>query len=436
MVASTDRMRARKLDKNDYTARNFLLSGGTEYPATGDNTIRRRTGTVQVTEDSTLTGWKFRRAWKNSNSTVFPWWLDLGAPFVSVKLEANPLDPRWIRAGLNNTYCSVYPSTEAYHAGNAGWPADENESAIRTQLFSTNPSAFMSPSDMDALGATAISRVAPTNPLSEGATFVAEIISERKFFAIPGSSLRKERNYRGASGEYLNYQLGIAPLIGGLSEFHAASLKAEEALEQLSRDSGRMIRRGYEFPDVETDTTDVVGGVFPHPDIGLVSKQVSTGTRTTRRRVRKQIWFSGAFTYYLPDKGGLMRSIRELDQVYGVVPGLDTGWELVPFSFVADYFVNLGDVFKNMNSLIQDGLILRYGYMMVTTTVHTHTEWYGPLALNGTKVNTRIAHDYIYTVKQRRPANPFGFGVSDNQLTGRQTSILAALTAVLAKRKK
>jgi hypothetical protein len=229
------------------------------------------------------------------------------------------------------------------------------------------------------------------------------------------------------SGEYLNYQLGISPAIGAITDFREAAERSEKIVSQLHRDSGKPIRRRYSFPTVRsTDTLRTYS--YPYADTPITANVVQTGRVSVNTVTETRKWFSGAFTYHLPKEVGWARSIRELDAVYGVKPGVDTAWELIPFSFVADYFANTGDVLSNINAFASDGLVMIYGYMMAESVKTTSYVWTGPVCLKGQGWTTKtISATIVAKTMQRRKANPFGFGLSDEDLTPRQLSILAAL---------
>jgi hypothetical protein len=99
-------------------------------------------------------------------------------------------------------------------------------------------------------------------------------------------------------------------------------------------------------------------------------------------------------------------------------------WNLAPWSWVADYFANIGDVMTNVSYFSQDNLLLRYGYVMKTlkrSNVYTATgtiPGYGP-------TSTSLETGFVY--KQRVKATPYGFGFNTGGLNNSQWAILVAL---------
>lgn len=284
--------------------------------------------------------------------------------------------------------------------------------------FSAETPPLLSGSELDALGATAISRCAPTDPRVDGSTAIAELFKD----GLP--------NLIGRSGnigsEWLNLNFAVLPIFSDVKNFRESLARSDELLRQLARDSGRVIRRRYHFPVSQTTEKASLSGIVP-TYVGHVvdSSLAQIGTVTTVTKSTIETWFSGAFTYNLPDLG-LGRKLRELDFLYGVVPGVDTAWELLPWSWLVDYFTNVGDVLSNLNAFTLDGLIMPYGYIMSRQIVETEYTWEGLLNINDSFVSRKLSAVLRRTTLQRRPATPFGFGASLD-LTSRQLANLAAL---------
>jgi hypothetical protein len=148
-------------------------------------------------------------------------------------------------------------------------------------------------------------------------------------------------------------------------------------------------------------------------------------TETTRNR-----WFSGAFTYYLPSdystRGAMARQLAMAKKTIGLSLTPDVVWNLAPWSWAADWFFNVGDVLSNVTDWATDGLVMKYGYMMEHTR-SVNTYYYSGFTglKSGHAVPTPLS--LVVETKQRRKANPFGFGLTWGGLSPRQLSILAAL---------
>jgi hypothetical protein len=294
-------------------------------------------------------------------------------------------------------------------------------------------SIHTSDDDLDEEGATAIARCKPTNSVADLATAIGEIYTGGLPHLL-GSSRWKERNKvaRDAGSEFLNQQFGWLPLVNDVRDLANAVAHANTVLAQYERDSGKVVRRRYNFP-IERERSDSVyrsnALCYVVPGNSELSRDMPRGNVNLTVETVRRKWFSGAFTYHLPHgndyRGGMSRDALLAKKLLGLSLTPDTLWNLTPWSWAVDWFSNTGDVISNMTDWATDGLVLRYGYMMEQSTVkHTYT-------ITDSGLIDRNIHvppiSYVTETKVRRRANPFGFGVSWDGLSPRQLSIAAAL---------
>jgi hypothetical protein len=158
----------------------------------------------------------------------------------------------------------------------------------------------------------------------------------------------------------------------------------------------------------------------------------------------KKTWFAGAFTYYLPKVGSswsdqLFRQEAELRHLYGGL-SVNTAWNLLPYSWAADWFTNAGDLIHNLHAFANDGLVMAYGYVMERCELHSFRTVSGAVigrvrVLNDVDTgNNLYSHSlpdvsttYYAKYLRRRRATPFGFGLDVDGFTNRQKAITAAL---------
>jgi hypothetical protein len=327
---------------------------------------------------------------------------------------------------------------------------DENDFVSLYQGFAT------SDLDLYGLGATAISKCIPTNPISDVPTAVAELLSEG-LPGIPGGQfLRGGSSIPSRLGaEYLNHQFGILPLLSEMREFAKAYSRAEELINEYAARAGRKIRKRYDFPVSEstlsvdqgtpiTQSGQWFGGIGQQyiRDFLTPAYGGTPGTRVDTTTKTKKSWFSGCFTFYLPGVGKtfsdkLFREEALMRHLYGGISG-NTAWELLPYSWAVDWLTNAGDVIHNVNAFARDGLVMPWGYIMESCKLHVDRRVEGaafgrmdspPDAFYFPDVVT-TSFDVKYL--RRRKATPFGFGLDVDGFTGRQQSIIAALGLVKA----
>jgi len=292
---------------------------------------------------------------------------------------------------------------------------------------------------MIALGTTAIARTIPTNPVAGAAQFLGEL--REGLPSIPGASLVRRGGPGGVADEYINYEFGIKPIISDLRKFGEASRDASKHLDQLHRDSGRLVRRRYSFPAVRrVEDPVVVSTNYPgSPGLrgGPTGPYLSAQGKLTRQRTyEERFWFSGAYTYYV-DMGDsarsrLRRTEQDLAKLFGTRLNAELLWELAPWSWLVDWKSNMGDVIHNFSALQSDSLVLRYGYMMAHVVIKD-TYLLDGVVLRGGHGGP-LSQVFTTEVKKRVKATPYGFGLDPDAFTTRQKAILAALGVSRAAR--
>jgi len=321
-------------------------------------------------------------------------------------------------------------------------------------MFPYNPTKMSYPSGstssvltLDTLGATAVARCKPTNAAADLSVMLGELFSEglpKLIGASSGLWKDKTRSARKATGdEYLNLQYGWVPIANDMSSLAYAIYAADTILRQYERDSGSVVRRKYDFPsDNSSSFTQLDTFTTPYI-LGGVSGNLLDGTSSARGQVwredsysRRQ-WFSGAFTYYLPDSysrnSEMARIALEAKKLLGLSLTPETVWNLTPWSWMVDWFANVGDVLSNLSDTLTDRLVMRYGYMM-EHTVNRRTYYFtGPTGAK-TRGARPLPVNFVVESKVRQQANPYGFGLNWNGLSKFQLSILGALGITRGKK--
>jgi hypothetical protein len=341
---------------------------------------------------------------------------DIGGPFLAVKRDyEHSSKSGQFRTNTNptnqfaeNVRCTFYAFDQT--VTDASFP----------------PPIFMTDDELAVKGTTAIANVIPTNPISSVLVTLGELRSE----GIPnliGASTWKARTLRAreAGEEYLNYQFGWLPLVSEISDFAHTVLKSDEISRKYESESGKLLHRRFTFP-VENSEPDIYDEENNYPTPGIKTGYwTSTGQGLRQTSVKRRVWFSGAFTYYLPPIGSNERDLAIANKLYGVRPSPEVVWNLTPWTWAADWFVNAGDVIHNISAFSQDGLVMPYGYIMAETVheyLYTHR---GATLKTGGPVD--VWQRLTTTVKQRKRASPYGFGVTFDSFSDRQWLILGAL---------
>lgn len=327
-----------------------------------------------------------------------------------------------------------------------GSPVDNaREWLYNGPVLAANPAARAYPvsihspeGEMDEVGATAIARCKPTNSVADVSTFLGELIKDG-LPSIPLVQTWKDKTelarslQSSAGSEYLNVEFGWLPILRDVRKFSHAVQNADAVLRQYERDAGKAVRRQYYFPVEKTLTSgqvsnDNVKNYIPSIHSPSLLSTSSGKLYRTVETVRRQ-WFSGSFTYHLPsgstNRDKMARQALEAKKLLGLSLTPEILWNIAPWSWAIDWFSNTGDVISNITDWISDGLVMHYGYVMEHTIVkHTYS-----MSVCTVKNRTDMPTSFtlVTETKQRRRANPFGFGLDWDGLSPRQLAIAVAL---------
>jgi hypothetical protein len=301
-------------------------------------------------------------------------------------------------------------------------------------------------STLEDLGTTAIARCSPGNPVADLAVTLGELTQGLP--KIPGASvfegiLKKMKPLKKLGDEWLNFFFGLKPLLSDLGKISDAMDEYDRILEQFERDAGRHVRRSYRFPTETSTTTTSLSGIrsplavhvpvlLGFPSVGGFAPCETLLTREITRRV----WFDGAFQYSLPDwfdshdKEDREKLRRQL--ALGSNFDWETLWNLAPWSWLIDWFTNVGDLITNLQRFADYDMAVPYGYLMEnvlvsdTYTIGPKVSPFGRSCASSIRINTET--------KKRVQAGPFGFGINWDGLSAFQLSILAALGITRGRR--
>jgi hypothetical protein len=265
-------------------------------------------------------------------------------------------------------------------------------------------------------GSTAIARSIPDIPEFSLFRFIGEL--KAGLPKIPLATLAKERKLRNAGGEYLNVQFGIMPLVSDLQNFL-------EALQNPALRAAVKHQLGKEMRVRKTLDKGSTSVKRPLTATEMNTMSVSTGKTGTMETISSyQVWSSCSFAYH--QTAMLDRLLRDLDKQLGGLGAVPTAidvWNLLPWSWLVDWFANFNHVITNLSYLGRDGLYLQRGYIMahakdVEITQQSCIAHNVPISTTGVRTFER---------KYRVKASPFGFGYTWKDFDPFQLSILGAL---------
>jgi len=272
-----------------------------------------------------------------------------------------------------------------------------------------------------------------TKPKASLAQFALELLLDVP--QIPLQLLTQLFRLKSVGKEYLNVEFGWLPLFGDIVKAVHTLNKVDKILIQLKRDSERGVRRKMELWSESTtpESSSNIGYYLPSrpsqwlPDFG------ANAQRTIETHVKKRVWGSGRFRYHFEGYKELGLTSQQLRVISGIEVNPRLVYELLPWSWLVDWYSNLGPIISNWVSMSEDAFVADYAYVMgsieITTTDISSGPYYSSIQ-NGEKGGTSTVSLVTRTrdeYKARYGATPYGFGLNPASFSSRKWAILVAL---------
>lgn len=358
---------------------------------------------------------------------------DSGHPFFTTKTGfhlSHPRFRRWVQAPTGVGKYNHYDGPLYPHLGTR-------------EVYPAIPR--MSDNDIAYYGAKAIANSAPTKPRSSLTTAFGEFLSEG-LPSLIGAGLIQNRlsRIRSSGSEYLNVQFGWLPLLSEIRSIATSLKNASATLRQFERDAGKRVRRSYGFNTQTTGYTEILQDSGQTTLGWFNAKQYDAGFfDVLRQGVRPNklllensksvsIWFKGEFQYFVPRPEGFWERIEEFEKKANILLGTsitpEVLWNLSPWSWLLDWSYNVGDLMSNTTLLADNGLVMRYGYLMRHT--QEFNRFYipdGATVFTGGASPGTISATFSRNTKERFRATPYGFALNPASFSAGQWAILGAL---------
>lgn len=285
--------------------------------------------------------------------------------------------------------------------------------------------------DGSAFAADAYNRMKPTKPSMDLINSIYELKD------IPSMLRQRFRfnNLHELGDFHLALQFGWLPLLSDTISFVNVQRDMQKRLRWLLRHNGKPVRRRVTLADsvsgfVETNGT-AYGSLTPTLATQFYTVQPYWDLKTWNT---DKIWASARFRYWLPGGPRDVEWTRSmLKRLYGLRPTPRNVYKAIPWSWLVDWFTDLGKIIANLEPGVADRLAADYFYVMRETSAHKAYNVKGTLKsyLPGSSafVNVPIDLDTFSTQvnKTRIKGDPFGFNTNQNDLTSMQWAILGAL---------
>lgn len=251
---------------------------------------------------------------------------------------------------------------------------------------------------------------------------------------------------RAAADDYLAFVFGVRPTVNSLDTLAESLNRSRLSAEQVVRGAGirkgtgavgttHMRRRRYE-PTQQRSDIRIDPNTWVQLNYGFDNPYILLGSCVWTTTATQSAWFSGSFRMHAADTVTWLDQCDELfhtiDRITGLGLDIRTAWDLIPFSFMVDWFSNTGDLLEARQVISDYNIVCEYGYAMC------HTRYLRTLTAKGIfglpqpwfsgGSGGSVSYSKMSETKRRKGgANGFGFRTSFDSLNSFQWGALTAL---------
>jgi len=329
--------------------------------------------------------------------------------------------------------------------------------------------SYANPDDMQDLGSRAYNKLRPkveklnlAQSIIEARDIPKMLKTTAKGFAYQWHSLLQQRDLGGRIGRYgdrmkaakdyarrypgelsnqfLNSAFGWGPFLRDLSAIYDTVTYFEKYRDRAVENNGKTVKRFWTEDDIQSSNqvygTSQTGGTTLGltPILGGSDWRLSSSKSTYGiwHQIGSQTWYEGRFRAYYPEfDSGLedgypqVRALRQGLRLFGANIDPITVWKVTPWSWLADWAVNVGDNVQRFQDIMDNSVASEYFYLM-RHTVHQYQYRSVNALVNGQSA-TAISNRSVEVSRRTVAASPFSFSLLPGGLSGMQLMILAAL---------
>jgi hypothetical protein len=294
--------------------------------------------------------------------------------------------------------------------------------------------------DLQSWAALKYASMAPTSDKFSVPAFVGEL---REGLPRLVSSLAKARSVaetaRGAGSDYLNVQFGWLPLLNDLRSIaeklfrYSGGLFAPWGATHRTRgESPEIVQRGQQVAWGSVAYGDYYDGPFkPYLEgSGQITSAFISGVGIVSRQTSTNRWMEGEFVL-LPKAGfDPEKYMDRFDTLFKTDLTPSDLWQLAPWSWLADWFIDIGGAISALETGLSDRVLSTYCYAMEKVESKTSILCWDIVGETGKTYSgpRSYSQTWNYTRLRRIRANPFGFTLNPTvSLNLGQMAILGAL---------
>lgn len=254
---------------------------------------------------------------------------------------------------------------------------------------------------------------------------------------LGGSPSSKRMSPKGASDSFLNAQFGWAPFIRDIGDVFDVVNNYDTYVRDSSKRNNRWDHRERVLEETFAEQPLASGvGMKVQPVLTWRTALYPVGHTWTerfsfRQHVAIRVWCSGDFKFYKPafdmslrDYDSGLNHLRRASTLLGTDISPSLLWKITPWTWLADWFGNVGNVIETATAAGSDGVVSKNVFLMmswkrVITLLQEINMASGHLSME--------FHREVDSKQRGHASTPYNFGLLPGSLTGKQLSILAAL---------
>lgn len=243
---------------------------------------------------------------------------------------------------------------------------------------------------------------------------------------------RKPHKISDYASAYLGVEFGWKPFISDLRKLLKSIKVMDEQIASAQRLNNRWVTRSGQIANSTKTLRSFKSPPYVAPS-NYITNQIGQDVDT----MSEKVWFKGKFKYYVPklQDDRFIGKVEAIPIIWDINLSPYNLYQLVPWSWLLDWFSNTGDIVYNLTQISTNNLVAKYAYSMRATELK-RTRFATWTARNTSVIDGKSDVSYSshggssynsVLTKTRVSASPFGFDLSLPDLSAWQVSILIAL---------
>jgi len=265
----------------------------------------------------------------------------------------------------------------------------------------------------------ALANMNPSRPAVDIQLFLFELKDFPGMLKDLGDALVRRRLGQGGPKDHLAYSFGWAPLVSDVLSLLKLQKSIESRIAYLrALENGARVRQTLAHSEILHANTP--NGF----DLAIDGASILTCDVLTTERIR--VWFTAnaKLVNPLPAVSLTPKAVELL--LLGAIPSGSTLWEAIPWSFLVDYFANIGDYMAATRGWIP-WVVSRLNIMATQQVESTLTRkrHFAGFVSSGGRLQTTLKHRHVESY-------PWPVITNDPFLSGGQIAIMSSLLTVKA----